>query len=93
MNPPYGAVIGKWMRKAWDSAQESATVVCLVPARTDTEWWHRFAMRGEVRLLKGRLKFGDYMNSAPFPSALVVFRPAGYVLRGDFTGPGGRPRF
>ena len=75
MNPPYGTVIGKWMRKAWESAQEGATVVCLVPARTDTEWWHGFAMRGEVRLLKGRLKFGGAKNSAPFPSAIVVLRP------------------
>ena len=81
MNPPYGTVIGAWMRKAWESSREGATVVCLVPARTDTEWWHRFAMRGEVRLLKGRLKFGDSKNSAPFPSAIVVLRPAGYALR------------
>ena len=81
MNPPYGTVIGVWMRKAWEASREGATVVCLVPARTDTEWWHRFAMRGEVRLLRGRLKFGDSKNSAPFPSAIVVFRPGS-----NFTG-------
>lgn len=76
MNPPYGREIGKWMRKAHESSKSGATVVCLVPARTDTDWWHRYAQRGEVRLLRGRLKFGNSKNSAPFPSAIVVFRPA-----------------
>jgi site-specific DNA-methyltransferase (adenine-specific) len=81
MNPPYGAVIGRWMQKAFEEAQAGATVVCLVPARTDTGWWHRYAMRGEIRLLRGRLKFGNARHAAPFPSAIVVFRPAGFVLR------------
>jgi phage N-6-adenine-methyltransferase len=75
MNPPYGRTIGLWMRKAWESAQDGATVVCLVPARTDTAWWHDYAAKGEVRFLRGRLKFGGSNNSAPFPSALVIFRP------------------
>ena len=75
MNPPYGREIGQWMQKAFESAQEGATVVCLVPARTDTKWWHRYAMRGEIRYLRGRLKFGQSVNSAPFPSAVVIFRP------------------
>ena len=75
MNPPYGRVIKAWMKKAFESAQAGATVVCLVPARTDTSWWHDFAMKGEIRFLRGRVKFGDGRNSAPFPSALVIFRP------------------
>ena len=75
MNPPYGREIAEWMRKAFLTAQSGATVVCLVPARTDTFWWHRYAMRGEIRYLKGRLKFGGARNSAPFPSAVVIFRP------------------
>ena len=74
MNPPYGREIGLWMRKAYESALAGATVVCLVPARTDTAWWHDYAMRGEIRFIKGRLKFGGCKNSAPFPSAIVVFR-------------------
>lgn len=77
MNPPYGREIGLWMEKAFVSAQKGATVVCLVPARTDTAWWHNFAIHGEIRFLKGRLKFGDATSSAPFPSAIVVFRPFG----------------
>ena len=81
MNPPYGRVIGQWMRKAYESSRDGALVVCLIPARTDTEWWHRYAMRGEIRLLKGRLKFGGAKHGAPFPSAIVVFRPAGFALR------------
>lgn len=75
MNPPYGREIGAWMRKAYESSLRGATVVCLVPARTDTRWWHDYAMKGDVEFIKGRLKFGDAVNSAPFPSAVVVFRP------------------
>lgn len=75
MNPPYGRVIGHWMKKAYDESQLGALVVCLVPARTDTAWWHNYAMRGGVEFIRGRLKFGDSKNSAPFPSAVVVFKP------------------
>ncbi len=74
MNPPYGRTIGKWMKKAYESSLSPETmVVCLVPARTDTAWWHDYAMKGEIRFIRGRLKFGEAKNSAPFPSALVVF--------------------
>lgn len=73
MNPPYGRAIGDWMRKAYESTISGATVVCLVPARTDTDWWWDFARCGEVRFLHGRLKFGDAESGAPFPSALVIF--------------------
>jgi phage N-6-adenine-methyltransferase len=76
MNPPYGRTIGQWMRKAYESSQQGATVVCLVPSRTDTAWWHDYAMKGEIRFVRGRLKFGGHANPAPFPSAVVVFRPA-----------------
>lgn len=75
MNPPYGREIGAWMAKAWRSSQAGALVVCLVPARTDTAWWHDYAAKGAVRFIRGRLKFGGHKNSAPFPSALVVFSP------------------
>lgn len=75
MNPPYGREIGKWVRKAYESAQNGATVVCLLPARTDTAWWHDYCMKGEITFLRGRLKFGNAKNSAPFPSAIVVFKP------------------
>lgn len=75
MNPPYGRAIGKWMRKAYESSLAGATVVCLVPARTDTRWWHDYAMRGEIEFIKGRLKFGSAKANAPFPSAVVTFRP------------------
>jgi phage N-6-adenine-methyltransferase len=74
MNPPYGRTIGAWMRKAFESAQAGAIVVCLVPARTDTAWWWDYAMKGEVRFIRGRLKFGGQKNSAPSPSAVVIFR-------------------
>lgn len=75
MNPPYGREIGRWMAKALRASTRGATVVCLVPARTDTAWWHDYAMKGEIRYIRGRLKFGGHANSAPFPSAVVIFRP------------------
>lgn len=80
MNPPYGRVIGDWVKKAYESAQAGATVVCLVPARVDTGWWWDYARYGEVRFLRGRLKFGGGDMGAPFPSVLVIFgRPASVV--------------
>jgi len=77
MNPPYGREIGNWMKKAYESSLAGATVVCLVPARTDTAWWHDYAMNGDIEFIRGRLKFGNSKNSAPFPSAIVVFKGAG----------------
>jgi phage N-6-adenine-methyltransferase len=73
MNPPYGREIGLWMKKAYETSFNNSKVVCLVPARTDTAWWHDYAMKGEITFLRGRLKFGDHKNSAPFPSAIIVF--------------------
>lgn len=58
MNPPYGREIKDWVEKAYRSAKENkATVVCLLPARVDTRWWHDFCVKGEIHFLKGRLKF------------------------------------
>lgn len=74
-NPPYGRGIEKWMKKAYES---NATVVCLVPARTDTKWFHDFVLgKAEIRFIRGRLKFGNSKNSAPFPSMLVIYRKDG----------------
>lgn len=74
MNPPYGREIGKWVKKASES---KATVVCLLPARTDTRWFHDYIYgKAEIRFVRGRLKFGGSKNSAPFPSMVVIFRGA-----------------
>jgi phage N-6-adenine-methyltransferase len=75
MNPPYGRNIKYWVKKAYESARDNgAIVVCLLPARTDTAWWHDYVLPyGEVTFIRGRLKFGNATNSAPFPSAIVVF--------------------
>lgn len=71
-NPPYGRTIGEWVRKAYES---KATVVMLLPARTDTRWFHEYIYgKAEIRFVKGRLKFGCETNSAPFPSMVVIFR-------------------
>lgn len=77
-NPPYGRAIAKWVEKGYREAQAGSTVVMLIPARTDTAYWHDYVMRAaELRLLRGRLVFGsgEARANAPFPSALVVFRP------------------
>lgn len=74
-NPPYGREIGKWVKKA--SEARGGVVVCLLPARTDTKYFHEYIYQKpnvEVRFLKGRLKFGGSKNSAPFPSMLVIFK-------------------
>lgn len=75
MNPPYGRGIGRWVGKAYGSAaRHGALVVCLLPARTDTTWWHRYCMKAqEIRLIRGRVQFGNIGVNAPFPSAVVVF--------------------
>lgn len=76
MNPPYGRGIDAWVRKAHESARRNgATVVALLPARTDTRWWHDFCRDAEVFFVQGRLNFNGSKNNAPFPSAVVVFRP------------------
>lgn len=77
MNPPYGREIIKWMKKAYEESLKGVTIVCLVPSRTDTKWWHEYAMKGEIEFIRGRLKFGEAVNSAPFPSAVVVFNGGG----------------
>jgi phage N-6-adenine-methyltransferase len=75
LNPPYGRTIKEWVAKADYESKQGATVVCLVPARTDTNWWWDSCIHHEVRFIKGRLKFGGQKNSAPFPSAVVVMKP------------------
>lgn len=86
MNPPYGRTIGHWMDKAVREVSRGATVVCLVPVRADARWWHDTVMEHatQVRLVRGRLRFGDATNAAPFASAVVVFTP---------DRPHGEPRF
>lgn len=86
MNPPYGSQIKRWMKKAYVSSLKGATVVCLVPSRTDTEWWHTYAMEGEIRFIKGRLKFGGHKDCAPFPSAIVIFKPNAKINRKKING-------
>jgi len=79
MNPPYGRQLKHWMRKAYEEYLKGTTVVCLVPSRTDTIWWHDYCMKAtEIRFIKGRLTFEGAKNSAPFPSAIIVFQVRDY---------------
>lgn len=73
-NPPYGREIGKWVEKAYIVSEfYGVKVVMLLPARTDTAWFHNYCMKGKIEFIRGRLKFGKSKNSAPFPSMIVVF--------------------
>lgn len=79
-NPPYGRGVANWLARAEQAASEGNTVVMLLPARTDTKWFHEYIYnkdRVEIRFLKGRLKFGGSRSGAPFPSMVAVFRPDG----------------
>ena len=77
-NPPYGRNIKKWVKKSRDEAlKPNTTVVMLIPARTDTQYFHDYIYQKpnvEIRFIKGRLKFNDSNNAAPFPSMVVVFK-------------------
>lgn len=80
MNPPYNQNIGRWVAKAWESAQEGATVVTLIQGRSnDTKWWHNFVMKAsELRFIKGRLQFlinGKRGSGSNISSIVVVFKP------------------
>lgn len=79
MNPPYGREIGEWVRHAFrNSRTRNQTTVALLPARTDTQWFHKYIYKNkdvEIRFIKGRLKFGNSKNSAPFPSMICIFKP------------------
>lgn len=74
-NPPYGREISKWVEKAYTENKNGTFVVMLLPARTDTKWFHNYIYKQhEIRFIKGRLKFNDGKQSAPFPSMVVVMR-------------------
>jgi phage N-6-adenine-methyltransferase len=86
VNPPYGREIGKWVKKCFDeSKKHNTTIVLLIPARTDTKYFHEYILnKAEIRFIKGRLKFIDLdfkgleenrkLPPAPFPSMVVIFR-------------------
>ena len=83
LNPPYGRGVKKWVAKAWQECVKGNLVVLLLPARTDTEWFHQYIdKKAEVRFLKGRIRFvnsdtAEPSDPAPFPSMIVVFEPRG----------------
>lgn len=75
-NPPYGKEIADWVRYSYEQSQKpNTTVVMLIPARTDTRYFHDYIYgKAEIRFVRGRLKFGDATSAAPFPSMVVVYR-------------------
>jgi phage N-6-adenine-methyltransferase len=87
MNPPFSA-IADWVAQADEAAKAGATVVCLLPVRTDTRWWHAHVAHHEIEFRKGRVKFAGAKSGAPFPSAVVVMRPPPAPGAG---GAGGQP--
>jgi phage N-6-adenine-methyltransferase len=76
MNPPYGRGIVAWVEKAWRESRMGATVVALLPASTDTSWWHDYCEKAsERRFIRGRLRFYGRAGRAPFASVVVIWRP------------------
>lgn len=74
-NPPYGRELHKWVKKCYEESLKGTLAVMLIPARTDTRWFHDYIYgRAEIRFIKGRLKFNDGKRGAPFPSMVVIFR-------------------
>jgi phage N-6-adenine-methyltransferase len=75
-NPPYSSnLIGRFVEKAWRESQNGSTCVLLVPVRADLGWWHDYALRGEIRFIRGRVKFAGMKTTAPFACCVIVFRP------------------
>ena len=73
-NPPYGRKIAAWVKKCHDEAQKGTKVVMLIPARTDTSYFHDYIYhKAEIRFIRGRLKFGNAQQGAPFPSMIVIY--------------------
>ena len=72
MNPPFGT-LGKWVKKAFEESQRGATIVSLLPARTNTGWWHDYCMKAEIRFIRGRPKFKGAKHGLPLPLAIVIF--------------------
>ena len=84
-NPPYSK-IGEFVKKAYEESLKGCTVVMLIPSRTDTKYLHDYCIYGQIRYIKGRLKFGNSKNSAPFPSCIVVFsRRNNLLIKEDLT--------
>jgi len=78
LNPPYkrGRGTERWVQKAWSESQNRATTVMLLPASTDTYWWHKYVLdRAEIRFVNGRLKFDGLPGPGWFANVLVIFRP------------------
>lgn len=74
-NPPYGKELPLWVEKAYNENKKGALVVMLIPARTDTRYFHKYIYKQhDIRFIKGRLKFNDGKNAAPFPSMVVVMK-------------------
>ena len=91
-NPPYGRAVGEWIDRGIGESRQGKTIVFLLPARTDTQWFHNFVLpdASEIRFIRGRLKFtksDGTSGRAPFPSMIIVFRPP--QAGGEFGGGGG----
>lgn len=84
-NPPYGRIMPRWAQKCFEASRGGATVVLLAHSRTDTRWFQDwvYGKANEIRFVRGRLKFGDGRQSAPFPSLVAIYRPLLSIVRGD----------
>lgn len=74
MNPPFGRQMKLWVEKAYRASLNGATVVCLLPVRSNTNWWHDYCMKGEIRFIRGEVKFKGQKNGLWLPLAIVIFK-------------------
>ena len=82
LNPPYGKPLPKWINKAWGESECGSTVVCLLPARTDTKWFHEYCLKAaEIRFIERRLTFDNSIHNSPFPSIIVIFKHGNSKLK------------
>ena len=73
MNPPFGRVMQKFVKKAYEESRNGATVVMLIPVRSNTNWWHKYVMQGEIRFIRGEVKFKGHKNGLWQPMCIVAF--------------------
>ena len=73
MNPPFGRQMKLWVKKAYESSLMGATVVCLLPVRSNTNWWHDYVIKGNIRFIRGRVIFKGQEKGLWFPLSIIIF--------------------
>lgn len=89
MNPPYGKTMGRWIKKAYEASLQGALVVCLIPASTNTKYFHQYCLKAEIRFIQDRVYFyqdGQEGGRSNFPTMIVIFYPGGNTPQQQICG-------